>query len=61
MYYTRLPAVHCCFTTYHVYHGSIAELYGTCRRARGISVICVYNCILIVSCSLYRFPSETGM
>lgn len=45
MYYTRLPA---CTSLFH-YHVCIAELDGTCRRALGISVIRVYNCISIIS------------
>jgi len=44
VYYIRLPA---CTSLFH-YHVCIAELGGTCRRALGISVICVYNCISII-------------
>jgi hypothetical protein len=50
MYYSRFPAVHCCFTSHHVRVVCMAELEGTCRRALGISVIRVYNCISIISC-----------
>jgi hypothetical protein len=38
-----------CTMLFH-YHVCIAELDGTCRRALGIFVVHVYNCILIISC-----------
>lgn len=56
VYYTRLPAVHCCFTTMYASRSWAAHVDG-----RWVSVFRVYNCILIVSHFVYRLPSETGM